>query len=179
MPTLFLRASILCLCACAPLVPLVAQVGGDVETSTPRLRVGAQIRFQPVNAAGAESCVGNIIGRAQDTLLVAQNPKCRPGAFGSGDIRNLQVAGEDHGSRSRHLRSGLLTGALAGGLVGFAGAGGGCKGSGCDDPGFPIVAVALGTAVGELIGAVIGLGMQAGHEWRAVPVTPDLKIAVR
>lgn len=136
----------------------------------------------------ADSVLGQVCSAwlgavAGDTLVLNRSTSCAKGSH----VARVRVYTDDHGSRLKHAGVGLLSGAVAGGLLGALAAGDGCRIDGCDDGGLAVAVITTaGTVAGGLIGVVVGVAMPAGRRWiqldgeRAIRVgSVDLRPAMR
>jgi len=137
----------------------------------------------------SDSLVGHIcfawLGAvAGDTLVLNRSASCVRGSH----VARIRDFTDDRGSRLKHAGIGLLSGAVAGGLVGRLIAGDGCTDmGGCDDAELAIGVITMaGTVAGALVGVVVGVAMPAGRRWvqldgeRPIRVgSVDLRPAIR
>jgi hypothetical protein len=176
-----MRASFICACLCLPFTSVVAQATADARAGVTPLHTGERIRFEAENAVVSADCDVNVLGFAHDTLRVRPNGRCLHGEFGPGEIKTLFSAGEDRGPRAGHFILGLVGGAIAGGLLGHAIAGNGCKSNvqSCDGGLAAFAFTIFGAGLGALTGGVAGLAWPAGPAWHPMPMPPNLTISIK
>jgi hypothetical protein len=142
------------------------------------LRTGERIRFHAASARVSADCDGNIVGLARDTVLVEQNKACIQEAYNQGEIRTLEVARGNRGSRWAHVGLGFFGGAFGGGIIGDLSAP--HRSASCSDlcsaSGLYVIA---GVLVGSVGGGLLGLAWPAGPAWHPVPFSPNLTILVK
>ena len=145
--------------------------------------VGARVKFALVSE-GAEAlglatdtCEGSVARLDGDIVLIVPSQTCAINSSVRQQIASLYIEAGNRGSRASHLLYGALIGAAIGGVIGRVAAGDGCRIPGCDDAGFAIgVITTMGVTVGTIVGAVGGLILPAGTQWRALPRTRPVLI---
>ena len=153
-----------------------ARVASDTGSA---LRLGDTVQALMVNPTdprgGLTLCQGTIGALRTDTIYVTRSTACGPRYIEKADLRRLNVARGERGSRVEHLRNGMLVGGLLGaGVSAAVVAGSPC--STCDGI-TPALAAAGGGSLGALAGGVIGLLLPAGPRWLNVEDPPAIRIA--
>ena len=150
------------------MTPNGASLGAQDAPRVGELVQASLIRPSDVNASWCTAPVTAVEG---DTLVLAASVRCPRGTY----TTDFRVVRGNHGSRLRNTGRGLMVGAIAGGLVGVAGAlvdqivPGECRVDPCIEE-YSTVEYALmygvvGVQVGALIGSVVGAVRPAGPRW--------------
>jgi hypothetical protein len=137
------------------------------------LRPGTVVDMDLMNPT--MKCTGTVTGRHVDTVAVSRVDPCRAGAISKADVRSFRVQ-YNEGSRSDHAGKGLLIGLATGAILGKL-AGPKCLFEGPCDSGVVTPGLIAGAALGTIVGFVVGLGRDAGEQWRPIPIPSVIQLS--
>ena len=137
------------------------------------LRRGTIVDFEVVNPE--MKCEGAVAARQVDTIIVTRSYGCWVGDFERTRVRSFRMQFYE-GARSNHAGTGLLVGLVTGAILGRL-AGPKCFYEGPCKSEVATPGLAAGAFVGAIIGTVIGLGRDAGGQWRAMPIPATIRLS--
>jgi hypothetical protein len=139
------------------------------------LRPGTVVDMELLNPT--MKCTGKVTARQVDTIIVSRIDSCRSGDLSKADVQSFRLQFNE-GSRSDHAGKGLLIGLVSGAILGKL-AGPKCVLDGPCDAGFVTLGLIGGGALGSIVGLVVGLGRDAGEQWRPIPVPSVIRVSDR